>query len=59
MLCRANLDIVWSRDTSTVKGILGYTKEIVRRARKWGRLVPYLEINNWTVRYKVDMGMAI
>ena len=28
VLRRANLYIIWSRDTATVKGILGYTKEI-------------------------------
>ena len=27
VLCRANIDIFEIRDTATVKGILGYTKE--------------------------------
>ena len=59
ILNRANLDIIWSRDTATVKFILGYTKEIVRRAKEGVRLVAFPKINTLTVRYKVVMVMDI
>ena len=36
VLRRANFDIFWSRETENMKIILGYTKEIVRRAREEG-----------------------
>ena len=39
LLRRANLDIFWSQDTVTVKGVLGYTEETERRGREGGRLV--------------------
>ena len=42
-----------------MKGILGYTKEIVRRERERGRLVPFSEINPWPIRDEVGMGVAI
>ena len=56
---RVNLGIFWSRETSTMKGILGYTKEIVRRAREGGRLLTLIEINDCPSRDKVGMGVAI
>ena len=59
LLRRANLDIFWSQDTSTVKGILGYTKETERREREGGRLVPLPETNSWPVGYMGVMGVAI
>ena len=36
VLRRENLDIFWSRDTATVKGIIGYTYKIIRREREGG-----------------------
>ena len=42
-----------------MKGVLGYTKEILRRAREGGSLVPFTEINTCRVRDKVVMSMAI
>ena len=59
MLRRPNIDIFWIWDTSIVKGILGYTKETLRRARERGWLVPLTEINAWTVGDNVSMGVAI
>ena len=59
VLRRSILNIFWIRDTSTVKGILGYTKEILRKSREGGRLVPLQKINPWTVGYKLGMGMDI
>ena len=59
LLRRDNLDIFWSQDTATVKGILGYTEETKRRAREGGRLVPFTEINPWTFGYNMGMGVAI
>ena len=59
VLRRANLDIFWSRNTDTVKCILGYTKEILMRAREGGRLVPLPEINVWPIREEVGMGVDI
>ena len=59
VLRRANPDIFWSRDTATVKGVLRCTKEIERRAREEGMLVPLPVINPWPVRDGVGMGVAI
>ena len=59
VLRRPNIDIFWIWDTSIVKGILGYTKETLRRARERGWLVPLTEINAWTVGDNVSMGVAI
>ena len=49
LLRRDNIDILWSRDTATVKDILGYTNEIEMRAREGGILVSLPEINPWPV----------
>ena len=54
-----NINIFWSRDTSMVKGILGYTKEIERRERGIGRLELLPEINLWPVGDRIGMGVAI
>ena len=58
-LHRSNINIFWSRDTATMKGILGHTKEIVRREREGGMLVPFSEINDWPVGDKVGIDVAI
>ena len=59
VLCRANIDIFWSQYTATMKGILGYKKEILRRAKEGGRLMPLTEINSWPIGDKVGMDMDI
>ena len=59
VLHRANLDIFWSQYTANMKGILGYTQEIIRKVREEGRLVPLTETNYWPVRDKVGMIVAI
>ena len=59
VLRRASLDIFWSRDNSTIHGMLGYTKELVSRAREAGRSVPLITIKDWTVGDEVGMGVAI
>ena len=59
VLRRASLDIFWSRDNSTIHGMLGYTKELVSRAREPGRELPLPAITAWTVGDKVGIGVAI
>ena len=59
VLRRSNLDIFWSWDTATVKGILGYKKEIVRRSREGRRLTQLPEVNAWPVGDEVVTGVAI
>ena len=59
VLHRANIEIFWIRDTDTVKGILGYPREIIRREREGGRLVTFTEINDWPDGDKVVMGVDI
>ena len=39
-LHRSNINIFWTRDTATMKGVLWYTNKIINRAREGGRLVP-------------------
>ena len=59
VLNRANLDIFWTRDTSTIHGMFGYGKELVRRDRGEVRAFPLPTIPDWTVVNEVGMGVAI
>ena len=56
---RANLDIFWSCDTSTIHEMLGYEKELVIRAREADRSVPFPAITAWPMGDEVGMGVAI
>ena len=58
-LRRANLDVFWSRESSTVKSVGGYLKEIVRRAKEADRPVPLEPFEPWRVEDKQGMGIAI
>ena len=42
-----------------MKGIIGHTKEIVKRAREGGRLTPFPEIYAWPIRENVVMRVDI
>ena len=53
------MDIFWRHNTSTIYGMLGYLKELARRAREAGRSVPLPEITAWKVGDEVGMGVAI
>ncbi len=59
LIRRANLDLFWSRDASTVSGIRGNTKELIRRARAFGRKIPLSPMSPWPVDDKEGMGVAI
>ena len=59
VLRRSNLDIFWIRNTSTIHGILGYAKELVRRYSEAGRPVPLIAITAWLVSDEVGMVVVI
>ena len=52
LIRRANLDMFWSREASTIKSQFGRVKEIIRRQEAWGRdcrnLFPKLGTNATT-----------
>ncbi len=56
---RANLDLFWSRDSSTVSGIRSGMKELIRRAKAFGRKVPMSPVLPWPVDDKEGMGVVI
>ena len=58
-LRRANLDMFWSRETSTIKSVVGYLREIVRRADTAERPVPLEPFEPWGVEDRQGMGIAI
>ena len=60
LIRRANLDMMWSRDSKgTVGGIKGQLKDIVRRAQKYGRKVPLSPFTPWPIADDEGMGIAI
>ena len=56
---RVNLDVFWSREKSTVKGIIGKVKEIIRRGRIKGRPLALPSFEPWPVEDRMGMGTAI
>ena len=54
-----NLDIFWSRSTSTINGMLGYAKEMIIRSREAGKAVPLPAITYWPMGDEVRMGVVI
>ena len=59
VLRRDNLDIFLIPETSTIHGMLGYTKYLVSRSREAGRSVPLPDITTWSVSDEVGMGVEI
>ena len=59
VLRRGNLDIFWSRSTSTINGMLGYAKEMIIRSREAGKAVPLPAITYWPMGDEVRMGVVI
>ena len=59
LIRRANLDMFWSRETSTVQGIRGHLTEIVRRSKVYGRKVPLEEVTPWEVGDREGMGIMM
>ena len=55
----AKLDLFWSREASTVRGICGGIKELVRCARASGRRVTLEDTTPWEVGEDGVMGIAI
>ena len=59
LIRRVNLDMFWSRESSTIKGNLSRTKEIIRRWSTHGGYTPLNEFDSWKAEDKMGMGMAI
>ena len=56
---RVNLDVFWSREKSTVRGIVGKVKETIRRGRIKGRPLALPSLESWPVEDGMGMGTAI
>ena len=53
------MDVFWSRESSTVKSVVGYLKEIVRNNNVVERPVPLEPFEPWKVEDQQGMGIAI
>ena len=56
---RVNLDVFWSRERSTVRGLFGKMREVIRRSQSKGRPVALPEVLPWPVGDKMGMSTAI
>ena len=59
LLRRANLDMFWSRETSTVKGLIADIQDIVKRVGWRDQSFPLSEITPWEVQDHCGMGIAL
>ena len=60
LIRRANLDMMWSRDSKgTLSGIKGQLKYILKRAKLYGRKVTLAPFTPWPLEDKEGMGIAI
>ena len=58
-LRRANLDMFWSRESGTVKGLVYDMKDIIKRASWRGRLIPLTRVTPWDIDDSMGMGIAL
>ena len=58
-LRRANLDMFWSRESGTVKGLVYDMKDIIKRASWRGRLIPLTRVTPWDIEDSMGMGIAL
>ena len=59
LIRRVNLDIFWSRESSTIKGNLSRVKETMRRWEHRGGFIPLSDFKAWRSTDKMGMGIAI
>ena len=59
LIRRANFDMFWSREASTVKGIIYDIKDIVKQVNWRDRAMPLSDISPWLVGDKCGMGIAL
>ena len=59
LIRRANLDMFWSREASTVQGLRGYLKDILEQCASYGQSVPLDPMEAWKVEDKQGMGVMI
>ena len=59
LIRRANLDMFWSRESSTVKGIIYDIKDIIKRLGWRDRIIPLSDITPWDLGDKCGMGVAL
>ena len=59
LIRRANLDMFWSRETTTVSGVRGQLKDILDQCRSYGRMVPLEPMEAWEVGDKQGMGLML
>ena len=58
LIRRANLDMLWSREASTVAQTVSSLKELVSGAKAAGRLIPLEEMTPWKIGDDEGMGIA-
>jgi hypothetical protein len=59
LLRRANLDMFWSRESGTVKGLVYDLKDIIKRASWRGRRMPLTTVTPWDIEDGQGMGIAL
>ena len=59
LIRRANLDMFWSREASTVQGVRGHLKDILDQCRSYGRKVPLEPMEAWEVGDNQGMGVML
>jgi hypothetical protein len=59
LIRRANLDVLWSRESGTVKNLVSGIKDIIKRSNFRGRKLPLSEITAWSLEDECGMGIAL
>jgi len=59
LIRRANLDMFWSREFGTVKGLVSDIKDIIKRATLRGRSIPLSPVTPWDIGDSEGMGIAL
>ena len=59
LIRRANLDMLWSRERTTVAANLSRIKELLHKWHPFRRAVPLPEITAWKVEDQMGMGIAM
>ena len=59
LIRRANLDMFWSRESSTIAQTVSGLKELIRGAKSAGRRMPLERMSPWEIADEQGMGVAI
>jgi len=59
LIRRANLDMFWSRETGTVRGLVYDLKDIINRATWRKQIIPLDKVKQWEIGDSQGMGIAL